>query len=208
MRSPALRSVMFDPQRRAATPELQAVIKSLIAFLEQREADLALRQRQRKELDRRNFHLAIEAIACNLAGLGLTGLDWPLAVPRRASVMWSKGRYATPVYGQHFVDALDLMAHPEVGLVESLGRGYSFAGGHRQRSTIKPTAAFEDRVRPALVGWETFSREEEPEVLILKGPKDRTTGCRREIRTGRTGIGHGNWNSIAAAGKGTRRRTR
>ena len=95
--------------------------------------------------------------------------------------MWSGGRYAALVYGQHFTDALDLMVHPEVGLIETLGRGYSFAGGHKQRSTIKPTPAFDDRVRPVLSGWEVFSREEEPEVLILKGPKDRKTGRAREI---------------------------
>jgi len=68
------------------------------------------------------------------------------------------------------------MAQPRVGLVEDLSRGYSFAGGHKQRSTIRPTPAFDDRVRPALTGWESFLREEEPEVLILKRPKDHSTG--------------------------------
>ena len=65
--------------------------------------------------------------------------------------------------------------------MKSLGHGYSFAGAHKQRSTIKPTPAFDDRVRPVLAGWEVFSRDEEPEVLILKGPKDRATGRAREI---------------------------
>jgi hypothetical protein len=176
MRAPVLHSVMFDPLRRAATPELKAAIKSLIAFLEQREADLAIRHRARKDADRRHFHLAIEAIACNLAGLALTGLDWPLAVPRSSGVMWSKGRYNVPVYGQHFLDALDLMAQPRVDLIVDLTRGYSFASGHKERSTVSPTPAFDDRVRRALTGWESFLREEEPEVLILKRPKDHSTG--------------------------------
>jgi hypothetical protein len=44
---------MFDPQRRAATPELQAAVKSLISFLEDREADLALRKRARTDAERR-----------------------------------------------------------------------------------------------------------------------------------------------------------
>jgi hypothetical protein len=156
----APRSVWFDPQRRAATLELQAIIKSLSRFLEDREAALAIRRRSRRDIDQRSFHLAIECIACNLAGLILTGLDRPLAVPRSSSVMWPTGRYRVPVYGQHFVDTLDLMAHPGVGLIESLELGYRFAGGGKRQSTVKPTQAFIARVRPALCGWEAFSRAE------------------------------------------------
>jgi hypothetical protein len=90
---------MFDPKRRAASPELKACIKSLIAFLERREADLGLRKRARREADRRSFHLAVEAIACNLAGLAFMALDRPFAVPRSRGVMWAKGRYHNPTYG-------------------------------------------------------------------------------------------------------------
>jgi hypothetical protein len=176
VRSPVPKPIWFDPQRRAATPELQAIIKSLIGFLEDREAVLALRKRARRDIDRVSFHLAVECISCNLADLSLTGLDWPLAVPRSSSVMWAKGRYRVPVYGQHFVDALDLMVHPEVGLIESVGRGYSFAGGGQRQSTVKPTEAFLARVRAALTGGEAFSRAEESEVLVLKGRKNRATG--------------------------------
>ena len=169
-------SIWFDPQRRAATPELQAVITSLIASLEQHEDALAPRLRARREIDRRSFHLAIECIVCNLAALIVTGLDRSLAVPRSSGVMWAKGRYCVPVYGRHYLTALDLMAQPEVGLIDSLERGYRFTGGNKRRSTIKPTAAFVTRVRPALPGWESFARAEESEVIILKGPKDRKTG--------------------------------
>jgi hypothetical protein len=176
MKSSVPESIWFDPQRRAATPELQADIRSLITFLERHEADLALRKRVRKETDRRSFHLAIECIVCNLAALVLTGLDWPLAVPRSSGVMWAKGRYRVPAYGQHFIAALDLMAHPGVGLIESVERGYRIAGGNKQRSTIRPTPAFVARVRPALADWESSARADEPEVLILKGAKDRNTG--------------------------------
>jgi hypothetical protein len=176
MQTPVPQSIWFDPQRRAATPELQAVIKSLITSIEHHEADLAPRKRARRETDRRSFHLAIECIACNLAALIVTGLDWPLAVPRSSGVMWAKGRYRVPVYGRHFTTALDLMAQPEVGLIDSVERGYRFAGGNKRPSVIMPTAAFVARVRPALAGWESFARAVEPEVVVLKGPKDRKTG--------------------------------
>jgi hypothetical protein len=132
----ALPPAMFDPQRRAGSEELRAAVKSLIVFLERLEANLGLRQRARKEADRRNFHLAIEAIACNLAALGMGEADRPLAVPRSSGIMWAKGRYREPVYGQHFLNALDLMAYPEVGLINDLMRGYRFAGGHKQQLLI------------------------------------------------------------------------
>src|ERR1700693_199004 len=172
---------MFDPQRRAASGELRAAVRSLIAYLELREAGLGLRKRARKEADRKSFGLAIEAIACNLALLRLTALGRPLAVPRSSGVMWAKGRYGNPVYGSHFLDAVDLMAHQKVGLVASLTRGYRFAGGKKQLSTIKPAAAFADHVPPSLICWEAFDRAEEPEVLILKRPKDDRTGYAESI---------------------------
>lgn len=175
MKTPVPAPIMFDPQRRAGSGELRAGVKALVEFLERREADLGLRKRARKEADRDSFHLAIEAIACNLAALLLIGVDRPLAVPRSNSIMWAKGRYRNPAYGQHFLDALDLMAHPEVGLTEVLTRGYSFSGGDKQSTTIKPTATLVARLRPALADWGAFSRAEEPEVLILKGLKDRKT---------------------------------
>lgn len=180
MKTPASPAIMFDPQRRAATPELRAAIKSLTRFLERCEADLARRQRARA--DRNPFCLAVEAIACNLAGLVLTGPDRALAVPRRNGVMWSKGRYRSPVYGQHFIDALNLMAHPEVALIEDLSRGYRFPDGHTQASTIKPAAAFFDHHVPrALICWDAFTRLEELEVIVLKGPKDHKTGQAKAI---------------------------
>jgi hypothetical protein len=78
--------------------------------------------------------------------------------------------------GQHFTDALDLMAQPKVDLIVDLTRGYSFAGGRKQQSTVKATPAFDDRVRPAVIGWGALCRAEGLEVLILKGPKDSKTG--------------------------------
>lgn len=176
MKPPLPPPIMFDPQRRAASGELRAAIKSLIAVLEQHEADLGLRRRVRKEADRKSFHLAVEAIACNLAAIPLLDPERPLAVPRSSGVMWAKGRYRNPVYGQHFLDVLDLMARPEVELIAELRRGYRFAADKKQPSSIIPTAAFAALVPPPLICWDAFGRAEEPEVLILKGAKGDDTG--------------------------------
>jgi hypothetical protein len=107
--------VHFDPQRRATSPELKAAITRLCRHLEQLETVLGLRQRSRSASSLRGFRLAVEALACNLGGLLMLRLAQPLAVPRHNSAMWGKTRYQSPVYGQHFLDALDVMAHPQVG---------------------------------------------------------------------------------------------
>ena len=104
--------------------------------LSSNEADLGLRKRVRKEADRKSFHLAVEAIACNLAAIPLLDPERPLAVPRSSGVMWAKGRYRNPVYGQHFLDALDLMARPKVGLIAELTRGYRFAADKQQDNAL------------------------------------------------------------------------
>lgn len=192
---PAAAVMMFDPRRRASSSsaELQATIASLIASLRQREADLGLRQRARKEKDRRSFCLAVECLVCNLLSLALlTGSatsTTALAVPRSSGKMWgTQGRrYASPVYGQHFLDVLDLMARPEVGLIEKVTHGYHFAdrgggGDTRQSTTIRPTPALQARVlSQAPISWNSFSRASEPEVLVLKGRKDPATGRAQAI---------------------------
>lgn len=168
--------ILFDPQSRAATLDLKAAVRALAAHLETRERDLGLRKRARTDRDRANFKLAVEALACNLAGLLMLGLDRPLAVPRSSALMWAKSRYHSPVYGQHFLDALAVMAHPEVGLIEDVARGFKFAGSTAQRSTVRPTPAFAHHVPFHLVSWDAFTLDEEREVLILKGHKDPKTG--------------------------------
>jgi hypothetical protein len=165
-------SVRFDPQRRARSSELRAAIKALAAFLEQREEELRPRKRARKAADWRHFRLAVEAIACNLITLPLMAKDRPLAVPRKATAMWRNKRYGNPVYGQHFLDAIDVMAHDEVNLIAVLTRGYRIEGVGKQNTTIVPTTAFAERFPPSLAGWDAIDRATEPEVLILKAAKE------------------------------------
>ncbi|WP_052513295.1 hypothetical protein [Bosea sp. LC85] len=151
-------------------------LKGLAVHLETTEARLGLRQRSRKPDDRAKFHIAIEAFACNLAALALTRSPLPLAVPRRSGVMWSATRYRPEVYGQHFLDALDLMTHPEVGLAKIITRGFRLEDGRRRQTTIRPTQALLDAIDFVTIDWGAFERQEDPEVLILRGPKDRKTG--------------------------------
>jgi hypothetical protein len=168
--------VWFDPQRRAASGKLKAATAGLARELEAQERALGLRQRARMENARRGFRLALEALACNLASLCMMHLWTPLAVPRSSGVMWAKSRYSSPVFGQHFLDALHLMAHPEIDLIEDVARGFKFAGSAGQQSTVRATNKFAAWCLSLALTWPDFTRAEEPEVLVLRGAKDRSTG--------------------------------
>jgi hypothetical protein len=165
----------FDPQRRAASPELRTSIRALCRFLESHEGALGLRKRRRSS--QAGFSLAVEALTCNLAAVvGMLGSHRLLAVPRHSGAMWGKGRYGSPVFGQHFLDVLDLMAHPQVGLIEDASRGYRFDGGEARRSTVRPLPALLDHLPATALSWSAFRRAEDPEVLVLHGRKRAGAG--------------------------------
>ena len=68
------------------------------------------------------------------------------------------------------------MAHPEITLIEDVRRGYGFADGPAQRSLVRLRERFFQHIQPALFTCAAFRREEDPEVLILRGNKDPKTG--------------------------------
>lgn len=169
-------AVQFDPQRRAARRDFVQRLKSLALHLETTEARLGLRQRRRTPASGAKFRVAVETIACNLVALMLTGSELPLAVPRRSGVMWSAKRYRPEVYGQHFLDVLDLMTHPEIGLARIVTRGFRLESGRSQQTTIRPTQGLLDAIDFRSLDWSAMTRLTDPEVLILHGPKDARTG--------------------------------
>lgn len=168
-------ALSFDAEKRAASPALIEAVRRAVTLLENREAQLGARRRSRSAEDRRKFKLAVEAIVCNLVAAQLSSPDGLLAVPRDANVMWPAKRYRTPVYGSHFLAALDLMACPEIGLAEVVTKGFRVDSERRQLSTITPTPAF-----LAMIGaepsWQALKRDAASEVLVLRGRKDPKTG--------------------------------
>jgi hypothetical protein len=99
-------------------------------------------------------------------------------------VLWgsAKSRYRSPVYGQHFLDALNLMAHPQVGFIEDVMRGFKTAdGNHGQRSVVRLKGRLFEHISPALFDARTIRREMDSEVLVLRGSKLRTTNHAEDI---------------------------
>jgi hypothetical protein len=161
----------FDPQRRAADRTLRANIEKLISHLESEERRLELRARERREDNRRDFRVAAETLACNLAYTAMVSPEATLSVPRGHGMIWGKGRYRNAVYGQHFLSLIDLLCTLE--LAEMVLHGYRFSKRSRQPTTIRPTRAFEVRLSTTGLKWDAFRQEDLSEVLILKPAKDR-----------------------------------
>ena len=164
------RPVGFDPQRRAARPDLRGSIEALARHLESEERRLEIRSRARRDLDQRNFRLAVEAIACNLLVTAMIALDAKLSVPRSHAAMWSPGRYHTPVYGQHFLDILDLLA--KLKLIEEITRGYRYSQIASQPTTVCATSTLSRFLPLGMTNRNAFRREEKAEVIVLKPKKD------------------------------------
>jgi hypothetical protein len=160
----------FDPQFRAKTDDLRAAIKKLGDLLTVHELTNGLRERARKLPDKKKFYLAVEALGCNLLLLRATGSNSKLAVPRSHGFIWRKGRNSNPVYGQHFLDAIDLMA--SLKLIQKGRKGYRFSARSKLASLIAPADRLSHHLPLAPPDWRSVHRIDDPALIILKEGKD------------------------------------
>jgi hypothetical protein len=84
--------------------------------------------------------------------------------------MWSKGRYRNPVYGQHFIDILDLLA--KCDLISEVTKGYRFSRTASQPTTIRLTKNLSRHLPLGLIDWSALRYEEEPETIVLRPKRD------------------------------------
>lgn len=161
----------FDPQLRAKSDGLRGAVDRLANTLLEHETANDLRKRARKDADQKRFYAAIEALACNLILLkATTGSNAKLAVPRSHGFLWQGSARANPVYGQHFLTALDLMA--SLGLIAEERRGYRISAKSRMPSLIRPTEGLAQHLPLAPPDWRGIQQIDDPVLIILKGDKD------------------------------------
>ncbi|XIA63351.1 hypothetical protein ACFIOY_29870 [Bradyrhizobium sp. TZ2] len=160
----------FDPQFRAKSLDLRSAIKAIGDLLLNHEFASARRKRARKDADKEKFYLAVEALACNLLLLKATGSESKLAVPRSHDFLWQGNARANPVYGQHFLDAIDLLA--ALGLIEQGRRGYKISARSKVPSLIAPADSLADHLPLAPPDWRSVHQIDDPALIILKEGKD------------------------------------
>jgi len=83
--------------------------------------------------------------------------------------MWRGGRYCNPVFGQHFLDTLDLLA--KLKLITEITKGYRYSRTASQPTTVRSNRTLSQHLPLGLTDWGAFRREEEPEVIVLKPVK-------------------------------------
>ncbi|MCK1475012.1 hypothetical protein IVB27_09420 [Bradyrhizobium sp. 197] len=160
----------FDPLLRGKTTELAHAVQCLRDALLLHETDSGARKRARKEADKEKFGLAVEALACNLILLSAVESGPKLAVPRSHGFLWRGDGGADPVYGQHFLSALDGLA--SLGLIEEEQRGYRLSARMRVPSLIRPSATLAQHLPLAPPEWRSVKQIDQRALIILKEGKD------------------------------------
>lgn len=160
----------FDPLLRTKTNELVHAVQCLRDALLLHEKDRGARKRARKEADKEKFGLAVEALACNLILLSAIESGPKLAVPRSHGFLWRGDGSANPVYGQHFLSAIDGLA--SLGLIEEEQRGYKLSARMRVPSLIRPSAALAQHLPLAPPEWRSVKQIDDRALIILKEGKD------------------------------------
>jgi hypothetical protein len=100
----------------------------------------------------------------------MIGSETTLALPLAHKAMWGRGRYANPVYGQHFLDVIRLMT--ELKLIARLTTGYRFSGGSKAPTLVRPTDALAEHLPLKDMDWSCIRRVAARELIILKAGKD------------------------------------
>ena len=164
-------TIMFDPTYRAHALGLRQRIGAFRDFLSDLEKTSGRRRRSRSASEEKAFAAGVDAISCNLLAASLQRPGTHVAVPRDKSLMSGDVKATAPVYGRHFTDILDLLAAPDVGLIEqTLGyRGTSGKKGKRTTIIARPELA--QHLPLATVDWRDMAREGKAEVLFLRGEK-------------------------------------
>lgn len=163
-------TMWFDPLLRAKTTELAGAVQRLRDALLLHETNTGARERARKEADKEKFGLAVEALACNLILLSAIESGPKLAVPRSHGFLWRGDGSANPVYGQHFLSAIDGLA--SLGMIEEERRGYRLSARMRVPSLIRPSTALAQHLPLAPPDWRSVEQIDARALIILKEGKD------------------------------------
>ncbi|WP_240535316.1 hypothetical protein [Bradyrhizobium sp. YR681] len=168
--APQSKTMWFDPQLRAKSAELQETIRKLSDTLCEHESASGPRKRARKDSDRKKFAVAVEALACNVILLKAVAADTLLAVPRSHNFIWQGTGRTSPVFEQHFLTAIALLA--SLGLIIDKQRGYRISARLKVPSLIGPTARLAQHLPIAPPDWRNVYQIDDPALVVLKEGKD------------------------------------
>lgn len=159
----------FDPWRVPASVQARKLVQEVLCDVQAYETARGIRKRARRPKDLETFQTTVAALVSDLAHAFVSG-DEEVVVPRSNRVLGQRSRYRPAAYGKVLPNVLDLLASPELGVIQqNLGYQNPFLGN--RRTAIRPGPTLRARVSAHEFDLSDFARDVHQEVLVLKEPK-------------------------------------
>jgi len=158
----------FNPWRLPASPAARQLVADVIEQFQTFETMRQVRQRKRRAKDLAIFEQTVTALICDLAHAELTGVNW-IAVPRSKTVLARKSRYLSPVFGKQLPTVLDILADPDLRLIEQMVGHWDFYAGN-QRTMVQAGEHLRTMILNLGLTLRDFGTNHQEETIILKAP--------------------------------------
>lgn len=166
-----LRDRPFNAYRFAASDEAKAIVAEAIGLLSTYERRFNTRKNKRRPEDQKTFEMTVDAVLSDLLYHHFTEFEGGVYVTRSNQVLGTRSRYRPRVYSKALPKILDLMAKPEMALIQQqLGKQQQIG---RSRSTvIAPGAKLLSCIDEHDLSLDDLDEHPHSETIILKRPKD------------------------------------
>ncbi|KVQ67584.1 hypothetical protein WT22_07200 [Burkholderia territorii] len=166
-----LRDTHLNSHRVARNPLLKDFVLSIAKEAEDHEAALDLRQRRRRPDDQRVFARQVECLICEALLQDVRGRGGLVTVTRSKRILGYRSRYQSEVMGKTLPDVMDLLAGPQIDLLEiSLGMVNPF-GNTNPQTTFRASERLIERASGLNLTYADFGRDDAEEVIVLKASK-------------------------------------
>ncbi|HNP36499.1 MAG TPA: hypothetical protein PKK10_11660 [Woeseiaceae bacterium] len=162
------RDRLMNKWRRAASPELRALIRDVITQLENYEKYFNLRKRARKADDRVTFDGCIEALVCDLIHRALTSENMKGRIAVSLDTSIKATRYKAITDSHQFPYIVDLMTKPEMDWLEVCEIGGWQIG---KRTAVRATERLIGRIDHWDIETTDIELKGEQEIVIQKTGK-------------------------------------
>lgn len=167
-----VRDRAFEPYRRAATEDVEAIIAEAIKLLTSYEKHFRLRKNNRRPVDQQTFEETVDAVLSDLIHHHLLGHPGRTYVPRSNDVLGKKSRYKPRAYNRALPHILNMMAKPEMAYISQEIGVQRLVGS--KATTIAAGPRLLSEIEEREIGIDDVDICPHDEIIILKRQKDQT----------------------------------
>ncbi|MEX2126587.1 MAG: hypothetical protein WD795_22015 [Woeseia sp.] len=166
------RDRLMNKWRRAASPELIALVRDVATQLENYEKYLGLRKRARRTDDYEVFYGCVEALVCDLIHRALTSENMMGRIAVSMDNTVNATRYKAVTDSHQFPNIVRMMATPEMGWLEVCEIGNRYGGWQiGKRTAVRAAARLLDRIDYWGIESHHIELKGEQEIVIQKTGK-------------------------------------